>query len=245
MTLAAAGTTVFLIHGAGGRADQWRFVRPALEAAGHGVVAFDAPGHGDRPAPREWRAYSGTAWVSELRAQFERHATARNVLVGHSYGCLVALGALQVGLARPVDRVVLTAPPSPEPMGRAPWFAYLPLPALEWMRPRLSAGFRAAAWGPDAPTALVDEETAISDRNSLYVFKALWRQWLQLDRARLSSLQLPVTLIAGAADRLTPPALARQLAQALPNATLTVLPRCGHQIPLERPQAVADAILHA
>jgi pimeloyl-ACP methyl ester carboxylesterase len=117
------------------------------------------------------------------------------------------------------------------------------VPVLERLRPRLSAGFRAAAWGPDAPMALVDEETVISDRNSLYMFKAMWRQWLRLDRARLSTLQWPVMLLAGEADRLTPPASAEQLAQVLPNATLTVLPRCGHQMPLERPDAVVQALL--
>jgi len=240
-----AGTTVFLMHGAGGRAGQWRFVLPALRDAGFGLVAHDALGHGESPAPRDWRAYAGSAWVADLRALIERHGTARNVLVGHSYGCLVVLGALQAGVAKSVERVLLLAPPSPEPLPRAPWIAYLPVPVLEWMRPKLSAGFRAAAWGPDAPTALVDEETVISDRNSLHVFKAMWRQWLRLDRARLATLAVPVTLIAGEADRLTPPALAEQLAQTLPNASLTVLPRCGHQIPLERPQAVADAILRA
>jgi pimeloyl-ACP methyl ester carboxylesterase len=238
-----AGTTVFLMHG-GGRAEQWRFVVPALRDAGLGVVAHDALGHGERPAPREWRAYAGDAWVAELRAVIERHGSACNVLVGHSYGCLVVLGVLQAGVARAIDRVLLLAPPSPEPMARAPAIAYLPVPVLERMRPQLSAGFRAAAWGPDAPVALVDEETVISDRNSLYVFKAMWRQWLRLDRQRLRALQLPVTLLAGEADRLTPPALAEQLVQVLPSAQLTVLPRCGHQMPLERPEAVVQALLN-
>jgi pimeloyl-ACP methyl ester carboxylesterase len=238
-----AGTTVFFMHGAGGRADQWRFVAPALRDAGLGVVAHDAPGHGERLAPRDWRAYAGQAWVAEWRAVIERHSSARNVLVGHSYGGLVALGVLQAGVARAIDRVLLLAPPSPEPLARVPWIAYLPVPVLERLRPRLSAGFRAAAWGADAPVALVNEETVISDRNSFYVFKAMWRQWLHLDRARLSTLQWPVRLLAGEADRLTPPASAEQLAQVLPNATLTVLPRCGHQMPLERPDAVVQALL--
>ena len=48
---AASGTTVFLVHGAGGRAEQWRLIWPGLLEAGHRVVAFDALGHGDSPAP--------------------------------------------------------------------------------------------------------------------------------------------------------------------------------------------------
>ena len=57
---------------------------------------------------------------------------------------------------------------------------HLPVPLLERLRPRLSAGFRLLAWGPDADPALVDEETRISDRNPLHVFKAQTLHRLQL-----------------------------------------------------------------
>ena len=238
---AASGTTVLLLHGAGGRAEQWRFVWPGLLAVGHRVLAFDALGHGGSPAPRIWRAYAGGEWVADVRSLIEREGSATNWIVGHSYGCLVALGALVE--AAPVARAVLLAPPAPEAVRRAPWFAYLPVPLLERLRPRLSAGFRAVAWGRDAPPALVDEETAISDRNSLYVFKAVWRQRLQLDATALHSLALPVQLLAGEADQLTPPDGAHRLAALLPRAQLRVLRGCGHQMPLEQPGPVLKAIL--
>lgn len=239
----AASTTVFFMHGAGGHAGQWRFIVPALRDAGLGVVAHDALGHGDSPAPREWRAYAGRAWVADLQALILRHGSARNVLVGHSYGCLVVLAALQAGVERPVERALLLAPPSTQARRRAPWLAYLPTPLLERLRPTLSAAFRCTAWGPDAPPALINEETVISDRNSFFAFKAMWRQWLRVDESRLHALHMPMQLWAGDADRITPPALARQLAQALPDAQLTVLPRCGHQVPLERPEAIVQALL--
>ena len=121
--------------------------------------------------------------------------------------------------------------------------AYLPVPLLERLRPKLSAGFRAAAWGPDAPSALVNDETAISDTNSLYVFKALWRQWLQLDAVALRGVTVPLHLLAGEADLLTPPDGARRLAALLRHAQLRVLPGCGHQIPIERPAWVLETIL--
>jgi abhydrolase domain-containing protein 8 len=239
---AASGTTVFLVHGAGGRAEQWRLVWPGLLDAGHRIVAFDALGHGDSLAPRQWRAYAGSEWVADLRALMARERSATNLLVGHSYGALVALHALLVAGAT-VERALLLAPPAPDAMQHAPWFAYLPVPVLERMRPKLSAGFRAAAWGPDAPVELVDEETVVSDRNSLYVFKAMWRQWLQLDEDALSTLATPVRVLVGEVDALTPADGARRLVAMLPRAELTLLARCGHQLPLERPEAVLAAIL--
>jgi abhydrolase domain-containing protein 8 len=239
---ADAVSTVFLVHGGGGRAEQWRLVWPGLARAGYRVVAFDALGHGSSPAPRQWSAYAGREWVADLRALVERHGTSQNVLVGHSYGTSIVLGALARGLVG-IERAVLLAPPAPGPVRRPPWITYLPVPVLERMRPKLSAGFRAAAWGPGAEPALVDEETALSDRNSLYAFKAMWRQWLPVEPAELHAVTLPVQVLAGEADRLTPPEGARRLAEALPQARLAVLPGVGHQLPLEAPDSVLEAIL--
>jgi pimeloyl-ACP methyl ester carboxylesterase len=78
---------------------------------------------------------------------------------------------------------------------------------------------------------------------NIYGFKALWRQWLQLDAEALHGVAAPVQLLAGEADLLTPPDGARRLAALLPRAQLSVLPGCGHQIPLERPSLVLEAIL--
>jgi abhydrolase domain-containing protein 8 len=64
-----------------------------------------------------------------------------------------------------------------------------------------------------------------------------------LPASSLDALRLPITLLAGEEDRLTPVAGAEQLTRALAGAVLTVLPRCGHQIPLERPDAVVRALL--
>lgn len=243
---APSGLTVWLVHGAGGRTDQWRSVRPALLAAGHRVVAFDAAGHGDSPAPRRFRHYAGPELVADLRELLLRHGGARNRLVAHSYGCsqvLALLSAPDAATLPAIDRVVLLAPAGPEARRRTPWIFWLPVPVLERMRPQLSAGFRAAAWGADADPALVDSETAISDRNPLHVIKALFRQRLTLDTQALSRVRVPVRILAGDQDGLTPAAGAQALAAALPGATAQVLPRTGHQILLERPEAVIAAIL--
>jgi len=240
-TAAASGTTLFLMHGAGGRFAQWRRVAPAWQAAGHRVVGFDALGHGASPAPRTWAAYAVSEWVADLRALVAREGGVRNVLIGHSLGTRVVLQALLEGVLR-VDRALLLAPPGPAALPRPPWITYLPVPVLEWMRPKLSAGFRALAWAPEADPALIDEETAISDRNSFYVFKAMWRQPLAFKPTALARIAVPIQVLAGAADRLTPPAGAHALAALLRRASVSVVERCGHQLPLEAPEAVLHAL---
>ena len=54
---------------------------------------------------------------------------------------------------------------------------------------------------------------------------------------------MPVHVLVGSADRLTPPVHARRLARLLPQlAGLTELSRIGHMTPLEAPRVVAGLI---
>ncbi|GAA3450938.1 alpha/beta fold hydrolase [Dactylosporangium matsuzakiense] len=54
---------------------------------------------------------------------------------------------------------------------------------------------------------------------------------------------LPVAVLVGSADRLTPLACAETIVRELPEATLEVLDEAGHMLPIERPDAVTDAIV--
>ena len=49
----------------------------------------------------------------------------------------------------------------------------------------------------------------------------------------------PTAVLAGTRDRLTPVAMARTIAEALPSAQLTVFPGAGHMLPVERTAGVA------
>ena len=53
---------------------------------------------------------------------------------------------------------------------------------------------------------------------------------------------MPVEVLVGEADGLTPVAHSRQLVRALPDAVLHVEPWCGHMLPQERPAVVAASL---
>ncbi|GIL31491.1 alpha/beta fold hydrolase [Actinocatenispora comari] len=54
---------------------------------------------------------------------------------------------------------------------------------------------------------------------------------------------VPVHVMVGRHDRLTPPRHARYLAEHIDGARLTVLPHCGHMLTLECPQLLARSIV--
>ena len=62
-------------------------------------------------------------------------------------------------------------------------------------------------------------------------------------REELAALtRVPVKILVGDSDKLTPQRHARQLADVLPDADLYVVDRTGHMLPQERPHLVTDAI---
>ncbi|MEC4594105.1 MULTISPECIES: alpha/beta fold hydrolase [Nitrospirillum] len=243
---ARADTTVFLCHGSGGNKNQWRHQWAALVEAGVRIVAWDFVGHGQSPQPRDWAAYQGSHLVADYRQILETYGQGRIILAGHSYGCRLTLSLLH-GLAAEgrLDRVaaaLLLGPPSPVAQLGANPLSWLPPFILEWIRPIISAKFRSLAWHPDTDAALLAFEEQATKGNSLFMMKALMSQAAHPDPAALSALTLPITVVAGANDGLTPPAGARDLAGRLPNATYVELERCGHQIMLEKP-AETNALL--
>jgi pimeloyl-ACP methyl ester carboxylesterase len=62
-------------------------------------------------------------------------------------------------------------------------------------------------------------------------------------RPRLPGLRCPVLVMCGEADQLTPPAVAREIADALPAATLELVPGAGHMLTMEQPEIVSAALL--
>lgn len=61
-------------------------------------------------------------------------------------------------------------------------------------------------------------------------------------RDRLAEISVPTLLVAGRADPATPPAHLREIADAVPDATLVELPGVSHLAPAHAPEAVLTAL---
>lgn len=61
-------------------------------------------------------------------------------------------------------------------------------------------------------------------------------------RKALADLRIPVRVVCGRSDRITPPELSRELATLIPSAELEWIEGAGHMTPLEAPAQVAAAI---
>jgi pimeloyl-ACP methyl ester carboxylesterase len=235
----AGETAVFLCHGAGGNKNQWRNQWLWLTAKGYRVIAWDFAGHGESERPRKAEVYDGAAFVADYRAVIERHGAKRNILIGHSYGArltLCVLAALKAeGRLGAIERAVLLGAPPPIPTLALGPIVTWPLWRLILIRPMINANFLKLAWAPSTDPALVRYEDHAARRNSLFMMKALLSRSAGLNAADLKSLDLPVLILAGDHDGVTPPAAGEAVAKLLPNARFEILTACGHQIMLEQP----------
>jgi len=251
---AGSGPPVALVHGANGT---WNDFPPELIAdlaRDHAVLAMDRPGHGWSEAPLTGPlglAENAWALLALLRLQPARGAT----LVGHSYGAAVALRAA-IEAPDLVSHVVAVAPcttldPRNTRYARAPLvglsvgrllFEYVSLGLYPFAGP-----LRADAWHPESPPpgfgasrafAYVPSQMHASARN----FRSLGPD-LAWVTERLSRFRGRFTVLAGADDRVTPPARhVEWLRKAMPNAHIEVLPSMGHWLVRLRYDRVAAAV---
>lgn len=227
------------------------------------IVAYDMRGHG-RSAPAAGGDYSVERFGEDLEAVLSAAVPEgeRAIVAGHSLGGMAiaawadrhdigrvhAAALLFTGLGDLVANQLLVsvsrfAHRLRDPIARQVFFgSRVPLPRFS--SPLSYAFVRYIAFGPDATPAQIAffERMLVRCAPNVRAAVGLAVADIELHHA-LARLAVPTLVMAGAEDRLTPPAHARRLASDLPQLhRLIELPHTGHMGPLERPVEVADAL---
>lgn len=222
---AGAAPRVLALHGWGRRAADFRSAFQGLS-----YLAPDLPGFGASPPPE--RAIGSREYAAAVAPMLEELGE-RAVLVGHSFGGRVAL---QIVIAHP-DRfagLVLTGAPlvrlhplrKIHPIYRFGRWAgrrrLLSAARVERLREQYgSADYRAAKG--------VMREVLVRTINETY-------------EEELRQLNLPVLLVWGSADAEVPLAVAERIAATVDHAELQVLEGVGHDVPLQAPRPLREAV---
>lgn len=259
------GPPVLLLHGWPEFWLSWRYVMPALARQGFRVVAADLRGCGGSDAPAEVAAYAMASLVRDGKGVLDALGLRNAVWVGHDWGALVAwhaalmtpqrvaaVAALNVpwtgrGLVRPTSAMrrapdgrfnyVLQMLQHPDPEGD--FMGRLPHVLRSFMT---RAAFDPSFFTPELQAAWV-AEYARSGLHSINLYRNLDANW-EADRVLDGQpVSQPALVLLADDDPVLPPSTAVGMARHVPNARVVRLPRCGHWMAQEQPDAVLQHLL--
>ena len=233
------GSPVLLVHGLGGRAEDWWNVAPALAKGGFRVYMPDLIGFGRSQQPADF-SYSVRDQASVVVDFMNALGVKQADIAGWSMGgWIVQLIASQhpdhvrrliiidsVGLdIKPQWNTALFVPTSPRELDQ--------LDALLMPNP------------PSIPPFIARDYLRHFQRNGWVIKRALAAMLSAqnvTDRL-LPQLKMPVLLIWGSLDQIAPPNQAQIMHQLIPQSQLLVIPGCGHLVPLQCSAEMGPAAL--
>jgi len=250
---------VVLLHGQPGTGASWDPVT-ALLATDFRVLAPDRPGYGSSPEPAVGLAANADAVAELLRER----AAAPAVVVGHSWsgGVAVLLGLRHPSLVR--SMVLVGAACTPDSVNLLDRLLILPgvgdaltvagLAGIGGVFPRLRPLARHApdpirarleSVLPDDGVTGGDQGVLGRHRRTFMIEQRALLDELDLVAGSLGSVAVPVEVVAGHWDIVVPPKAAVTLTRAIPGARLTLVPRAGHFVARDDPEALAVVVRRA
>jgi pimeloyl-ACP methyl ester carboxylesterase len=223
-----------LIHGAGGSYLYWP---PEIRRlAGQRIFAPDLPGHGKSDGVGRQSIDDYAQCILDFLDALHIH---KAILIGHSMGAAVALTlalehfrrVLGLGLVGGGARMKV----SPDLIQNSSSPATLPF-ALQ--------SIAEMAFSPVIEPHLKQLAMQRMSATRSTVINGDFIACNQFDvMDRLAKIRVPTLVVCGADDRMTPPRYSEHLASSIKRAELVIVPEAGHMVMIERPKAVASALV--
>jgi pimeloyl-ACP methyl ester carboxylesterase len=244
-----AGPPVVLLHGTPFSSFVWGAVAEAL-AADHQVFVWDMLGYGQS----EMRAGQDVSLAAQGRIFADlvtEWGLERPHVVAHDFGGAVALRAHLLHGTQYAALALF------DPVALAPWgtpffrlaqehsavFERLPGNLHQALVREYVSSAGSPGLAPSVLDALVAPWTGVAGQPAFY------RQIAQADQCytdevqdRYGDIGIPVTVSWSADDQWIPPAKGEQLAAAIPDSRLHLLPGAGHLVQIDAPERVLDVV---
>ncbi len=237
------GPALVLIHGVGAGRNTWAYALPLLTPH-FTVVTYDLRGHGASPLPLG--DFGLEDLVADLERVRQRAGIGRAHFVGHSLGGMIAsayalkyphrvlsLGLVSTSAFRGQDDITAVQGRlrTMETQGISAGLQQL---TERWFTPQFIGQH------PEVAEARMNQVLATDP----HVFLNVFRIFAQTEMSGwLGDVTAPTLVMTGEGDPSGSPDQNRQIAKALPNAELVILPKLRHSLLLEAGDTVARNIV--
>jgi 3-oxoadipate enol-lactonase len=233
---------IVLLHGLLFDGGMYKAQVEPLSAIGR-VVAFDGPGHGKSEVPPPFTLEDH---VEALQDALDEVKIGRAVLVGLSWGGMVAMRAAIAHPARIAGLVLLNTSADPEERARAVKYRLLTSFGKRFGIPRalVDAQLAEVMFGPsflrERPEILDEFVRRVNGYPRLGVARASLAVAVERTgiQGKLARIRAPTLVVCGREDRATEPEHGQAIARSIPGAKLVMIEDCGHPSVIERPDAV-------
>jgi len=223
----ASGPAVVLVHGLGGRADDWKDLAPYLARAGYRVYLPDLPGYGQSERPADF-SYSVPDEAAVVLDFFDVMGLKQADLGGWSMGGWIA----QEVAARHPERVhKLMLFDSAGLYAKPAWNTDLFTPTNS---AELDEFYALLMPNPPKVPGFISRDILRISRNRAWIIhRALNSMLIGRDAtdSLLPAMRMPVLIVWGALDQITPVSQGEKMHKLVPQSELDVVPGCGHLAP--------------
>ena len=233
------GPPVVLVHGLGARAEDWQNLAPYLVRAGYRVYLPDLPGYGQSEKPAAF-SYSVQDEAAVIVGFLNVLGLRQVDLGGWSMGGWIAQRVAadhpaRVGKLLLFDSAGLHEQPS--------WDTRLFTPSTPAELDQLDALLMPNP--PTVPDFVASDILRHSERNAWVIRRALASMLTGRSTTDnlLPGLKMPVLIVWGAEDRITPLSQAEKMHRLMPQSLLDVFPACGHLAPSQCAAQIAPDVV--
>jgi pimeloyl-ACP methyl ester carboxylesterase len=225
----SGGPPVLLIHGLGGRAEDWWNVAPVLAKAGFRVYMPDLLGFGRSQQPAGF-SYSVRDQATVVVAFMDALGVKQADVAGWSMGGWI-VQLITSGHPERVSRLIII-----DSVGlniKPDWNTDLFVPTSPHELDELDALLMPNP--PRIPPFIARDYLRSFRRNGWVIKRALATMMTARDVTDnlLPQLKMPVLIVWGSLDQIAPVNQAQTMHRLIPQSQLQVIPGCGHMVPLQ------------
>lgn len=235
----ADGPAVVLVHGLGGRSEDWEKLAPFLSRAGYRVYVPDLPGYGRSARPAEF-SYSVSDEAQIVVGFLDVLGLEEVDLGGWSMGGWI----VQLVAAKHADRVNrLMLFDSAGLYVKPAWDTRLFTPISPAQLEKLDALLMPNP--PNLPGFVVRDVLRISHEHAWVIQRALDTMLTGKETTDklLPNLKMPVFIVWGSVDQITPLSEGEKIHELIPQSKLEIVSGCGHLAPNACASQIAPGVI--